>query len=174
MLALVFGKLICHHVGWFVGVYYLFISNSLFATFSCSRKSPALMCLTMQHPLLPLTAMAAELSPHTTPVNSDVVPFAYRAPSPKLATSGSMPGMSADVVFIAICGLFAGLGFKSINSQDGGIGSWIKSIFVNETWMSLADPDLGGWFKTMGFITMVIVLNDFHELVACLAHLAHI
>ncbi|MGB0463693.1 MAG: hypothetical protein ACPGIG_02460 [Candidatus Poseidoniaceae archaeon] len=56
----------------------------------------------------------------------------------------------SDVVFIAICGLFAGLGFKSINSQDGGVGSWIKSIFVNETWMSLADPDLGGWLKTMG------------------------
>ena len=33
----------------------------------------------------------------------------------------------SDVVFIAICGFFAGLGFKSINSQEGGVGNWIKS-----------------------------------------------
>jgi hypothetical protein len=56
----------------------------------------------------------------------------------------------SDIVFIAICGILAGLGFKSINGQEGGIGNWFKSIFVNETWMSLADPDIGGWFKTMG------------------------
>ena len=42
------------------------------------------------------------------------------------------------------------LGLKTINTQDGGIGAWAKSIFVNQTWMSLANPDLGGWYKTMG------------------------
>mgnify|MGYP004220335443 FL=1 len=56
----------------------------------------------------------------------------------------------SDIVFLAICGLFAALGFKTINAQDGGIGAWAKSIFVNQTWMSLADPELGGWFKTFG------------------------
>ena len=56
----------------------------------------------------------------------------------------------SDLVFIAICGLIAGLGFKSINNEEGGIGDWLKSNFVNDTWMSLADPDRGGWFKTMG------------------------
>lgn len=56
----------------------------------------------------------------------------------------------SDIVFIAICGLFAGLGLKTINSQDGGFAGWFKSIFVNQTWMSLANPDLGGWYKTIG------------------------
>ena len=56
----------------------------------------------------------------------------------------------SDIVFIAICGLFAGLGLKTINSHEGGLGTWFKSIFVNQTWMSLADPDLGGWYKTTG------------------------
>ena len=62
----------------------------------------------------------------------------------------------SDIVFIAICGILAGLGFKSINGQDGGIGNWFKSIFVNETWMSLADPDLGGWFKNNGRLVSII------------------
>ena len=51
----------------------------------------------------------------------------------------------SDIIFIVICGTFAILGLKTINSQDGGIGAWAKSIFVNQTWMSLANPDLGGW-----------------------------
>ena len=54
----------------------------------------------------------------------------------------------SDIIFIAHWNT-CGLGFKSINGQEGGIGNWFKS-FVNETWMSLADPDVGGWFKTMG------------------------
>ena len=56
----------------------------------------------------------------------------------------------SDIIFIVICGIFAILGLKTINTQDGGIGAWAKSIFVNQTWMSLANPDLGGWYKTMG------------------------
>ena len=56
----------------------------------------------------------------------------------------------SDIVFIAVCGLFAGLGLKTISGQEGGLGTWFKSIFVNQTWMSLADPDLGGWYKTAG------------------------
>ena len=56
----------------------------------------------------------------------------------------------SDIIFIMICGLFAILGLKTINLQDGGIGAWVKSIFVNQTWMALANPDLGGWYKTMG------------------------
>ena len=56
----------------------------------------------------------------------------------------------SDIVFIALCGLFAGLGLKTISGQEGGLGTWFKSIFVNQTWMSLADPDLGGWYKTVG------------------------
>ena len=56
----------------------------------------------------------------------------------------------SDLVFIIICGLLTGLGFKTINSQDGGISAWLKSIFVNQTWLSLADPDVGGWYKTLG------------------------
>lgn len=56
----------------------------------------------------------------------------------------------SDLVFIVICGIFAGLGLKTINSHEGGLGAWFKSIFVNQTWMSLADPDLGGWYKTLG------------------------
>ena len=56
----------------------------------------------------------------------------------------------SDIVFIALCGLFAGLGLKTISGQEGGLGTWFKSIFVNQTWMSLADPDLGGWYKTIG------------------------
>jgi len=56
----------------------------------------------------------------------------------------------SDIVFIAVCGLFAGLGLKTISDQEGGLGAWFKSIFVNQTWMSLADPDLGGWYKTAG------------------------
>tara|TARA_B100000989_G_scaffold230886_1_gene177707 strand:+ start:695 stop:1276 length:582 start_codon:yes stop_codon:yes gene_type:complete len=56
----------------------------------------------------------------------------------------------SDIVFIVICGIFAGLGLKTINSHEGGLGAWFKSIFVNQTWMSLADPDLGGWYKTLG------------------------
>ena len=56
----------------------------------------------------------------------------------------------SDIVFIAVCGLFAGLGLKTISAQEGGLWTWFKSIFVNQTWMSLADPDLGGWYKTAG------------------------
>ena len=56
----------------------------------------------------------------------------------------------SDIVFIVVCGLFAGLGLKAISNQEGGLGTWFKSIFVNQTWMSLADPDLGGWYKTAG------------------------
>ena len=56
----------------------------------------------------------------------------------------------SDAVFIALCGGLVAIGFKAINNQEGGIQSWLKSIFVNDIWMSLADPDLGGWFKTLG------------------------
>ncbi len=56
----------------------------------------------------------------------------------------------SDAIFIAVCGAFAILGMKSINNQEGGIQTWFKSIFVNDTWMALADPDVGGWNKTLG------------------------
>ena len=56
----------------------------------------------------------------------------------------------SDVVFMALCGGLTAVGLRTINSQDGGIQTWLKSIFVNDIWMALADPDLGGWFKTLG------------------------
>ena len=64
--------------------------------------------------------------------------------------STAPPFVLSDIVFIAICGLFAGLGLRTINNYDGGLSAWFKSIFVNQTWMSLADPDVGGWYKTTG------------------------
>ena len=67
----------------------------------------------------------------------------------------------SDVVFLAICGLIAALGLKTINNQDGGIGAWAKSIFVNETWMSLADPELGGWFKTFGAWCLLLGIANY-------------
>ena len=56
----------------------------------------------------------------------------------------------SDAIFIALCGGLAAVGLKTITSQEGGIQTWLKSIFVNDLWMALADPDLGGWFKTLG------------------------
>lgn len=56
----------------------------------------------------------------------------------------------SDAVFMILCAALVALGIKTINSQDGGIGGWVKSIFVNNVWLSLADPDNGGWFKTFG------------------------
>ena len=56
----------------------------------------------------------------------------------------------SDAIFIALCGGLAAVGLKSVSSQEGGIQTWLKSIFVNDLWMALADPDLGGWFKTLG------------------------
>ncbi|HII50501.1 MAG TPA: hypothetical protein HA322_04135 [Candidatus Poseidoniaceae archaeon] len=67
----------------------------------------------------------------------------------------------SDIVFLAICGLFAALGFKTINAQDGGIGAWAKSIFVNQTWMSLANPELGGWFKTFGAWCLLLGIANY-------------
>ena len=55
----------------------------------------------------------------------------------------------SDAVFMIPCAALVAL-YQTINSQDGGIGGWVKSIFVNNVWLSLADPDNGGWFKTFG------------------------
>lgn len=66
----------------------------------------------------------------------------------------------SDIVFVAICGVFTVLGLKTITEQDGGVGAWVKSIFVNQTWMSLADPDNGGWSKTIGaWCLLLSVIN---------------
>jgi len=67
----------------------------------------------------------------------------------------------SDAIFIAICGLFTAIGLKSINERDGGIQAWLKSIFVNDTWISLADPDIGGWFKTLGAWCLVLGIVNY-------------
>ena len=58
--------------------------------------------------------------------------------------------VASDAIFIALCVGLISLGVKTINQQEGGIVSWVKSIFVNETWPALADPSVGGWSRLFG------------------------
>lgn len=67
----------------------------------------------------------------------------------------------SDAIFIALCTAFAGLGIKSINKQDGGIQKWLTSVFVNDTWMALADPDRGGWSKTLGAWCIILGVTNY-------------
>ncbi|HII11802.1 MAG TPA: hypothetical protein HA356_07000 [Candidatus Poseidoniaceae archaeon] len=53
--------------------------------------------------------------------------------------------VASDFVFMALCGALAGLGFKTMAGEDGGIGAWAKSLLVNDTWPALADPGYKGW-----------------------------
>jgi hypothetical protein len=77
--------------------------------------------------------------------------FTFEATNKAFEDLTTAPGfVISDVVFMAICGGLTAVGLRTINSQEGGIQTWLKSIFVNDIWMALADPDLGGWFKTLG------------------------
>ena len=58
--------------------------------------------------------------------------------------------VASDAIFIALCAGLVFLGVKTINQQEGGLVSWFKSIFVNETWPALADPSVGGWPRLFG------------------------
>tara|TARA_B100000767_G_scaffold177373_1_gene165721 strand:+ start:231 stop:854 length:624 start_codon:yes stop_codon:yes gene_type:complete len=58
--------------------------------------------------------------------------------------------VASDAIFIALCAGLVFLGARTINQQDGGVTSWFKSIFVNETWPALADPSVGGWSRLAG------------------------
>lgn len=51
----------------------------------------------------------------------------------------------SDFVFMGLCGALAGLGLKTIASEEGGIGAFGKSLIVNDTWPALADPGHKGW-----------------------------
>ncbi len=53
--------------------------------------------------------------------------------------------VASDFVFIGLCAAIAGLGFKTIAGEEGGIGAWAKGLLVNDTWPALADPSHKGW-----------------------------
>ena len=53
-----------------------------------------------------------------------------------------------DTIFIIACLAMAGFGMKTIN-ESRGLSEWVKSMFVNDTWIALADPSVGGGQRTM-------------------------
>ena len=53
--------------------------------------------------------------------------------------------VASDFVFMSFCGLIIALGLKTIASEDGGIPAFAKSLIMNDTWPSLADPSHKGW-----------------------------
>jgi hypothetical protein len=66
----------------------------------------------------------------------------------------------SDAIFMIFCGALTFLGFRTINNQEGGVAGWFKSIFVNETWPSLADPSYGGWSRLAGAWCLLLgILN---------------
>jgi hypothetical protein len=61
--------------------------------------------------------------------------------------SDSPQFVASDAVFIGFCSLLLSRGFQTISNDEDGIGGWFTSLFVNDTWPALVDPDLGGWNK---------------------------
>jgi hypothetical protein len=59
--------------------------------------------------------------------------------------SESIQIVASDFIFIGLCLALTGLGLKTMAAEDGGIGSWAKSLLVNDTWPALADPSHKGW-----------------------------
>jgi hypothetical protein len=62
----------------------------------------------------------------------------------------------SDAIFMALCAGMVFLGFRTINQEEGGVSSWLKSIFVNETWPALADPSVGGWSRLAGAWCLIL------------------
>ena len=56
----------------------------------------------------------------------------------------------SDAVFMILCGGLVFLGFRWVNSKEGGASSFLRGLFINDTWSSLTNPVLGGWSKTGG------------------------
>ncbi len=72
----------------------------------------------------------------------------FEATNPAFEPSDGFQIVASDFVFIAICAGLAGLGFKTMAGEEGGVGGWAKSLFVNGTWPALADPSHKGWSMT--------------------------
>ena len=57
-----------------------------------------------------------------------------------------------------LCGGLVFLGFRWVNSKEGGASSFLRGLFINDTWSSLTNPVLGGWSKTGGAWCLLVVL----------------
>jgi hypothetical protein len=53
-----------------------------------------------------------------------------------------------DIIFIIACLAMAGFGMKTINELRG-LSEWVKFMFVNDMWIALVDPSVGGGQRTM-------------------------
>ena len=65
------------------------------------------------------------------------------------ASDGFQFSILGDSVFIAVClGLIVG-GLNQINKRTD-TASWVRGLFVNDTWTALADTTVGGGHRTVG------------------------
>ena len=62
----------------------------------------------------------------------------------------------SDFIFIGLCVALAGLGLRTFGNEESGIAGWFKSIFINDTWPALVDPDIGGWNKLFGAWSLLL------------------
>ena len=63
----------------------------------------------------------------------------------EIKQESGMQLVASDFIFIGLCAAIAGLGFKTIAGEEGGVGAWAKGLLVNDTWPALADPSHKGW-----------------------------
>ena len=80
-----------------------------------------------------------------------VWPFDNGSLGDALLMKDSSPSFAiSDAVFMILCGGLVFLGFRWVNSKEGGASSFLRGLFINDTWSSLTNPVLGGWSKTGG------------------------
>ena len=53
-----------------------------------------------------------------------------------------------DTVFIGLCCGLIAMGLNQIN-QSQGTGQWARGLIFNDTWPALADPSVGGGYRTL-------------------------
>ena len=83
--------------------------------------------------------------------------------------STSLQFVLSDFIFIGLCLMISGIGFRTIGNDESGIGGWFKGLIVNDTWPSLVDPDNGGWNKLFGAWSLLlgIVFYFFYGITYC-------
>ena len=68
-----------------------------------------------------------------------------------LDTETSNQGFSvlSDGAFLTMGLVLIGLGAKGINTHfEGGMGAWLKNLFLNDYWLAMMNAEEGGWRKT--------------------------
>jgi hypothetical protein len=63
----------------------------------------------------------------------------------------------SDTFFLALCGMVAGIGIKTLNESESGLEAWLKALILNDTWPAMVSFE-DGWARTMGAWCMMIGL----------------